>query len=104
MDQIDTYTIKLIRQDILPALTHIINLSITSEEFPTYWKKSKIIPLHKKEDLLNPKNSRPVAIVSIFSKVLERVIFNQICSICVKITSFIQITMPTGLATTLQLP
>ena len=78
MDQIDTYTIKLIRQDILPALTHIINLSITSEEFPTYWKKSKIIPLHKKEDLLNPKNYRPVAIVPIFSKVLERVIFNQI--------------------------
>ena len=37
----------------------------------------KVIPLHKKDDQLNPKNYRPVAIVPIFSKVLERVIFNQ---------------------------
>ena len=40
-------------------------------------KKAKIIPLHKKDDLLDPKNYRPVAIIPIFSKVLERVIFNQ---------------------------
>ena len=59
------------------TLTHIINLSISTKKFPDSWKKVKVIPLHKKEDLLNPKNYRPVAIVPIFSKVLERVIFNQ---------------------------
>ena len=37
----------------------------------------KIISLHKKEDPLNPKNYRPVAIVPILSKILERLIFNQ---------------------------
>ena len=37
-----------------------------------------MIPLHKKDDLLNPKNYRPVAIVPIFSKILERIVFNQI--------------------------
>ena len=77
LDQIDTYTVKLIKLEILPALTHIINLSITTKVFPSCWKRAKIIPLHKKEDLLNPKNYRPVAIIPIFSKVLERVIFNQ---------------------------
>ena len=77
LDMIDTYIIKLIKPDILPAITHIINLSIYTQIFPTLWKKSKIIPLHKKEDLLNPKNYRPVAIIPIFSKVLERVILNQ---------------------------
>ena len=35
------------------------------------------MPLHKKEDPLNLKNYRPVAIIPILSKVLERVIFNQ---------------------------
>ena len=75
LDNIDTFAIKT---EIVPALTHIINLSISTQEFPSYWKKSKIIPLHKKDDLLNPKNYRPVAIVPIFSKVLERVIFNQL--------------------------
>ena len=78
MDLIDTKVIKLIKPSIVSALTHIINLSITSRQFPAYWKSAKIIPLHKKDDLLNPKNFRPVAILPIFSKVLERVIFNQI--------------------------
>jgi hypothetical protein len=76
-DQIDTYIIKLIKPSITPALTHIVNLSLTTQKFPTNWKKSKIIPLHKKEDQLNPKNYRPVAIIPIFSKILERVVFNQ---------------------------
>ena len=77
LDMIDTYIIKLIKPEILPALTHIINLSLSTKKFPESWKRVKVIPLHKKEDLLNPKNYRPVAIVPIFSKVLERVIFNQ---------------------------
>ena len=77
LDMIDTYIIKLIRADILPALTHIINLSISTKIFPVLWKRIKVIPLHKKEDILNPKNYRPVAIIPILSKVLERVIFNQ---------------------------
>ena len=77
LDMIDTFIIKLAKEDILPAITHIINLSISTKVFPTLWKKSKIIPLHKKEDTLNPKNYRPVAIIPILSKILERVIFNQ---------------------------
>ena len=78
LDHIDTSIIKLVKAEILPAVTHIINLSITSKRFPSAWKKSKVIPLHKKDDLLNPKNFRPVAIVPILSKILERVVFNQI--------------------------
>ena len=71
LDQIDTYTIKLVKNDLVPALTHIVNLSLSSKTFPSSWKKSKIIPLHKKEDFLNPKNYRPVAIIPIFLKSLR---------------------------------
>ena len=74
---IDTHIVKLIKTEILPAITHVINLSISSKKFPTAWKKSKVVPLHKKGDTLNPKNYRPVAIVPILSKILERIIFNQ---------------------------
>ena len=41
-DQIDTSIIKLVKPEILPAVTHIINLSITSRRFPASWKKSKL--------------------------------------------------------------
>ena len=78
LDQVDTSNIKLIKNEILPAVTHMINLSIASKKFPLTWKKSKIIPLHKKNDQLNPKNYRPVDIMPISSKILERLVFNQL--------------------------
>ena len=78
VNDIDTKTIKLIAADVLPALTHIINLSIAQSEFPSIWKVSKVIPLLKKGDSLTPKNYRPVALLPIFSKILERVMFNQL--------------------------
>ena len=78
IDDIDTRIIKLVAKDILPALTHVINLSISHSEFPSIWKQSKVVPLLKKGDTLSPKNYRPVALLPIFSKILERVIFNQL--------------------------
>ena len=78
IDFLDSSTLKLIECHIIPALTHIINLSIRQHKFPSMWKQAKVIPLHKKGDTLNPKNYRPVAILPVLSKVLERVIFEQI--------------------------
>ena len=78
VDFIDTGVIKLVSEDILPAITHLVNLSIKYSEFPLAWKHAKVIPLHKKEDILDPKNYRPVAILPILSKILERVIFQQV--------------------------
>ena len=78
LDTIDTFTLKLAGPYILPALTHLVNLSITSQTFPTVWKTAKIIPRYKKEDPLSPPNYRPVAILPILSKILEKSIFLQI--------------------------
>ena len=78
LDNLDTYIVKLVAPSILPALTHIINLSIREGTFPALWKKAKIIPLLKKGDALNPKNYRPVALLPIFSKIMERVVFVQL--------------------------
>ena len=78
LDTIDAYVIKLVRVELVPAITHIINLSIQNSSFPTIWKRAKIIPLHKKNEPTNPKNYRPVALLSIFSKILERVVFQQV--------------------------
>ena len=70
---------KLVKIEITPALTHIINLSIQTSTFPTLWKHAKVIPLLKpgSEDQLMPKSYRPVALLSVLSKVLERAIFMQ---------------------------
>ena len=82
LDDIDTSILKLIISDILPALTHIINLSLSTLTFPSAWKLAKIIPLLTKGDPLNPQNYGPVALLAIMSKVLERVIFETDCELC----------------------
>ena len=55
-DNIDTYVIKLVAQDLVSQLTHIINLSIAKSVFPAIWKHAKVIPLLKKGDPLIAKN------------------------------------------------
>ena len=59
--------------DVLPAITHIVNLSVQQSKFPSLYKKAKVIPLFKNGDPL-----RPVAILCIISKIIERVVFSQI--------------------------
>ena len=80
VDFIDTRTVKLAAEMLAPALTHIINLSITTNTFPSIWKYAKIIPLLKSfsADTLLPKSYRPVALLPIFSKVLEKIVFVQL--------------------------
>ena len=64
--------------DILPAITHVINLSISQGIFPIMWKHAKIVPLLKKGDPLLAKNYRPVALLPILSKILEKAVFKQL--------------------------
>ena len=80
MDNIDSYVIKLAKNDLVPVITHILNLSIIQQVFPEAWKIAKVIPLHKKNELTDPSNYRPVALLSIFSKILERAVFQQVVS------------------------
>ena len=78
MDGIDTYIIKLAKDDLVPVITHIVNLSIQNKSFPKQWKLAKIIPLHKKSETFLPKNYRPVALLPVTSKILERAVFTQV--------------------------
>ena len=78
LDDINSTIIKLVKHELTPAITHIVNLSIQQKSFPLQWKRAKIIPLHKKDEVIYPKNYRPVSLLPIFSKILERAIFSQI--------------------------
>ena len=93
---IDAWTLKLVILEILPSVTHVINLSLASMEFPSAWKLAKVIPLLKKDDPLNPKNYRPVALLPVMSKILERVVFKQVVQYVRIMAYFIQVIMAPG--------
>ena len=78
VDELDNFAVKHAADHIAKPLHHIITLSIMQSRFPTSWKFSKIIPLHKKLCTLKPENYRPVAILSPLSKILEKVVYHQI--------------------------
>lgn len=63
---------------IADFLMHIFNFIISSSDFPYQWKHSKIIPIPKVLQPLDVSNFRPISILPSLSKVLEKIIFNQI--------------------------
>ena len=66
-------------KDIISGpLTHIINLSIKTGQFPTSWKVAKTLPLHKKGSKYIDKNFRPISLLSKTSLILEKAIHRQL--------------------------
>lgn len=63
---------------VIGPLTHIINLTIYHGEIPKDLKTARVVPLHKKKSKTEVGNYRPVSVLTVVSKVLERVIYNQV--------------------------
>ena len=64
--------------ELAVPLTKLCVLSLSQGKFPTIWKKAHVAPVYKKGDREDPANYRPVSLLSICSKVLERVVCDQL--------------------------
>lgn len=65
-------------------ITFLINSSIVNESVPNDLKSAKVKPLFKKNSRSEVSNYRPVSILSIVSKILERAVYTQLESFLVK--------------------
>ena len=61
-------------------ITDCFNSSILNCNFPEELKLANVVPVLKKDDPLNKKNYRPISLLPIFSKVFEKILFEQITS------------------------
>ena len=60
-------------------LLHIFNLSWSSHSFPSIWKTSSIIPIHKMgKPLDSPASFWPASLTSCVSKLFERIILSRL--------------------------
>jgi len=62
---------------ILGPLTEIINCSLSTNIFPTAWKLEEVIPLLKEGDYKVASNNRPLSLLSVVSKVYEKIVLEQ---------------------------
>ena len=78
---IDGISIRFLK-DSLPVLafylTVIINTSIVTGIVPEKWKHAIVCPLLKQGDVEDPSNYRPISLLSVLSKILEKVVANQL--------------------------
>ena len=65
---------------IAPMITHIVNMSIRQGIIPDDLKRARVIPIHKKGRRTDPSMYRPISILSSISKVMEKVIHDQVFS------------------------
>ena len=59
-------------------LTFLINLSLQTGSVPSAWKTAKVIPLFKNGSRTDTDNYRPISILPVMSKTLERVVHKQL--------------------------
>ena len=77
-DKIPMFAVKDSIDLISEPLTHIINLSISTGVVPDKMKIARVIPLFKSGDYRHFQNYRPISVLPIFSKLLERIVYNRI--------------------------
>ena len=62
---------------ITSPLTYLMNLSLKSATVPDDFKMARVLPIYKKGNRNYEGNYRPVSILPVASKVLEKIVYNQ---------------------------
>ena len=90
---IGTYSVRIVKylSDILsPILCQIFNNSFETGHFPNFCKVARVIPLFKSGDCSSLNNFRPISILPIFSKIFEKLVYQQLYGFLMKNNFFTQ--------------
>ena len=78
-DKVAYPMLKHLPRSGMDLLLHIFNLSWSSHSFPSIWKTSSIIPIHKMGKPLDSAASfRPISLTSCVSKLFERIMLSRL--------------------------
>ena len=77
-DELKPLMMKNIKESIKTPMTHICNKSFISGIFPFEMKIANVVPIFKSGDDMVFSNYRPVSVLPVFSKLLERLIYNRL--------------------------
>ena len=88
IDKISCKIIKLAAPVISDSLTLICNQAITLSSFPDEWKIARVVPLYKNGQRNIPGNYRPISVLPAISKIMERILHDQLYNYLTKFDLF----------------
>ena len=78
IEGIATRVLKKAFQFSLDKITKIFNLSFSQGKVPTMWKKSQVTPIPKSGNLRSVNNYRPISLLPLPCKLIERIVHNRV--------------------------
>jgi Reverse transcriptase (RNA-dependent DNA polymerase)/Endonuclease/Exonuclease/phosphatase family len=78
VDQIKINALKYCIDEIKPHIVNIINQSFIQSKVPKNMKVAKIVPIFKGGNPTEPSNYRPISILPIISKILEKIVYKRL--------------------------
>ena len=77
IDTIPPKIVIMLRDDISFSMQSIANMMTDQSTFPDQAKISSVTPAFKKDDKMDKTNYRPISVLPCLSKILEKIIFEQ---------------------------
>jgi hypothetical protein len=102
-DGLSTRVLKECKEELKAPITRLFNISLHTGKLPNDWKKANVVPIFKKGSKLEVSNYRPVSLLPIISKILERCVLNKIIEIIRPKISKMQHGFMKGKSTTTQI-
>ena len=78
MDDLPAGMLKDSADNITKPLHYIVNLSLKTSTVPNAWKEAKVTPVYKSGDTSSVENYRPISVLPILSKLLEKAVRIQL--------------------------
>ena len=77
-DDLNPKIFKNCASSLTLPICHLFTICMRSAKIPAQWKEHRIIPVFKSGDKSLIKNYRPISLLCILSKVLERIVYDQV--------------------------
>ena len=78
LENVSSFIVKEAFKILIPEVTYMYNLSISSSKFPKAWKQALVIPIPKVGNLSLVQNYRPISLLPLPGKILEKIIHQQL--------------------------
>ena len=78
INNLSSKILKMAFLTLSKQFTYLLNLSLTSSRVPNAWKKATITPLYKSGDMTQCNNYRPISILPLPGKVIEKIVHKRL--------------------------